>query len=152
MEIWDLYDEKRRIIGEHIRGTQLPDNAFHLVVHVWICNDQGQYLMTQRSADKPRYPLYWECVGGAVQKGETSLQGALREVEEEIGLRFRQEDVEYVFSQIRKTENGIRADISLPPRRQHSPFHGTERAHDRRHRRMHPRYFPASRRRMEGRG
>ena len=108
MEIWDLYDEKRRIIGEHIRGTQLPDNAFHLVVHVWICNDQGQYLMTQRSADKPRYPLYWECVGGAVQKGETSLQGALREVEEEIGLRFRQEDVEYVFSQIRKTENGIR--------------------------------------------
>jgi len=75
---------------------------------VWICNDRGQYLMTQRAEDKPRYPLYWEYVGGAVQKGETSLQGALREVEEEIGLRFRPEEAEFLFSQIRKTESGIR--------------------------------------------
>jgi 8-oxo-dGTP pyrophosphatase MutT (NUDIX family) len=28
----------------------------------------------------------WECVGGSVVKGEESLQGAIREVKEEVGV------------------------------------------------------------------
>ena len=87
MELWDLYNAQRRLVGaDHIRGEELPDNCFHLVVHVWIRNHQGQYLLSQRAADRPTFPLLWECVGGSVQKGETSLQGALREVKEEVGL------------------------------------------------------------------
>lgn len=50
MEIWDLYNLKREVIGEHIRGTELPENGFHLVVHVWITNSEGKYLMTQRNS------------------------------------------------------------------------------------------------------
>ena len=85
-EIWDLYDVNRHIIGEHIRGEELPDNSYHLVVHVWIKNTKGQYLIAQRDASRRSYPLLWECSGGAVLKGETSLQGALREVKEEVGV------------------------------------------------------------------
>ena len=66
MELWDLYDEQRRLVGtDHLRGQELPDNRFHLVVHVWIKNSQGQYLISQRAADRPTYPLLWECVGGS---------------------------------------------------------------------------------------
>ena len=108
MEIWDLYDEKRNIIGEHVRGTEMPENSFHLVVHVWIKNSAGQYLMTQRSADKPTFPLMWECVGGSVVKGEDSLTGALREVHEEVGLAFAPEEGERLFTKIRGTVNGKR--------------------------------------------
>ena len=61
MELWDLYDEQRRLVGtNHLRGQELPDNCFHLVVHVWIKNSQGQYLISQRAADRPTYPLLWE--------------------------------------------------------------------------------------------
>lgn len=56
------------------------------MVAVWIRNRKGEYLISQRAADRPIYPLMWECVGGSVVKGETSLEGAVREVKEEVGL------------------------------------------------------------------
>ena len=86
-EIWDLYDENRDLLGKnHVRGEQLPIDGYHLVVHVWIRNSKGEYLIAQRSANRPTFPLVWECVDGSVVKGEDSLQGALREVKEEVGV------------------------------------------------------------------
>ncbi len=108
MEIWDLYNEKREIIGEHIRGTALPENGLHVVVHVWIKNSAGKYLMAQRSANRRTFPLRWECVGGSALKGENSVQSAVREVKEEIGLDFAPEEGKLLFTKIRKTINGKR--------------------------------------------
>ena len=108
MEVWDLYDLNRQVIGEHVRGRELPENGFHLVVHVWIQNRQGQYLLTQRAASRPTFPLMWECVGGSVVKGESSLQGALRETEEEVGIRFSPGDGALLFTKIRGTIDGKR--------------------------------------------
>lgn len=108
MEIWDLYNLEREIMGEHIRGTELPEEGFHLVVHVWIKNSEGKYLMTQRSANKPTFPMKWECVGGSVLKGESSIHGAIREVKEEVGIILSAEDGELLFTKIRKTINGKR--------------------------------------------
>lgn len=46
-EIWDLYNENRELIGkDHIRGEQLPIDGYHLVVHVWIRNAKGEYLIS----------------------------------------------------------------------------------------------------------
>ena len=86
MEIWDLYNLDREVVGEHIRGNAMPVDAYHLVVHIWIRNTDGQYLFTQRSSNKKTCPLKWECVGGSVLKGESSLHAALREVYEEVGI------------------------------------------------------------------
>ena len=73
-EIWDLYDENRELLGkDHVRGEQLPIGGYHLVVHVWIRNSKGEYLISQRSANRPTFPLVWECVDGSVVKGEDSL-------------------------------------------------------------------------------
>lgn len=108
MEIWDLYDENRSIIGEHARGTELPENGYHLVVHVWIKNSAGQYLMTQRSPNKRTFPLKWECVGGSTLKGEDSLSSAVREVREEVGLDLCPAAGTRLFTKIRKTIGGKR--------------------------------------------
>lgn len=109
MEIWDLYDKNRNIIGEHIRGNELPDNGYHLVVHVWIKNSNGQFIISQRSAGRKQNPLMWELSsGGSVLKGETSLQGALRETKEEIGVDMDADKGKIVFSEIRKFVNGFR--------------------------------------------
>lgn len=106
-EIWDLYDENRELLGkDHVRGEQLPIGGYHLVVHVWIRNSKGEYLISQRSANRPTNPLMWECVDGSVVKGEDSLQGVLREVKEEIGIDLLPEKGQVVLSDIKKIEFG----------------------------------------------
>ena len=83
MEKWDLYTKYREKTGEEmIRGERMPEGCYHLTVDVWIRNSRGQYLISQRAANRPSYPLLWECVGGSAVKGESSLEGALREVKE----------------------------------------------------------------------
>ncbi len=68
MELWDLYDRQRQLIGNnHIRGERIPNGCYHLVVHVWIRNNNDEYLISQRSANCSRFPLMWECVGGSVR-------------------------------------------------------------------------------------
>ena len=106
-EIWDLYDENRELLGkDHVRGEQLPIDGYHLVVHVWIRNSKGEYLISQRSANRPTFPLVWECVDGSVVKGEDSLQGALREVKEEVGVDLLPEKGQVILSDMKKIEFG----------------------------------------------
>ena len=106
-EIWDLYDENRELLGkDHVRGEQLPIDGYHLVVHVWIRNSKGEYLIAQRTANRPTFPLVWECVDGSVIKGEDSLQGALREVKEEVGVDLLPEKGQVILSDIKKIEFG----------------------------------------------
>lgn len=106
-EIWDLYNENREPLGkDYIRGEQLPIDGYHLVVHVWIRNSKGEYLISQRSANRPTNPLMWECVDGSVVKGEDSLQGVLREVKEEVGIDLLPEKGQVVLSDIKKIEFG----------------------------------------------
>ncbi|WHY71580.1 NUDIX hydrolase [Fictibacillus enclensis] len=86
METWDVYDKRRNKTNKlHVRGDSLADGEYHIVVHVWIKNDKGEILLAKRHEDK-HFPNLWECPGGSVLAGETSLQGALREVKEEIGI------------------------------------------------------------------
>lgn len=108
-EIWDLYNEKRERTGrDQVRGEEIPKGYYHLVVHVWIRNRCGKYLISQRSADRPTHPLKWECVGGSVLKGEDSLTGALRETKEEVGLSLEPKDGKIVRSTIGRIVNGVR--------------------------------------------
>ena len=108
MEIWDLYDRERNVIGEHVRGNEMPEGGYHLVVHIWIKNPDGKYLMTQRSKTKKTCPLKWECVGGSVLQGETSIHAAFREVKEEVGIDLDSEKGGLVFTQVRDTVDGRR--------------------------------------------
>lgn len=106
-EIWDLYDENRELLGkDHVRGEQLPIDGYHLVVHVWIRNSKGEYLISQRSANRPTFPLMWECVGGSVVKGEDSLLGAIREAKEEVGVDLNPENGQVLFTKTRKIIEG----------------------------------------------
>ena len=72
----------------------------------WIKNSKGEYLISQRSENKPKFPLKWKCVGGSVLKGESSLQGAIRETKEEVGIDLTQLDGKLVYTKIRKVIKG----------------------------------------------
>lgn len=48
---------------------------------------QGRLLLQLRDSDKPiRYPGHWSLFGGGIEPGETPLDAAVREFEEETGL------------------------------------------------------------------
>lgn len=109
MEKWDLYTKDRVKTGrEHTRGEPLPEGLFHLVVHVWLKNSEGKYLISQRSPDRPTFPLMWETTGGSVLQGEDSLTGAVREAREELGIGLPPEAGRLVFSRVRDWVDGKR--------------------------------------------
>lgn len=89
MEIWDLYDCNRNKIGKVERGQRLPENAFHLVIHVCIINSKGEMLIQKRNTNKKIWPGAWDLtLGGSALAGETSREAAKREMSEELGLEI----------------------------------------------------------------
>ena len=87
MELWDLYDENRNLANVSVqRDEPIPQGLRHLSVHIWIVNSKREFLIQKRSANKKKFPNMWSMTGGAVLKGETSEQGAIREVAEELGV------------------------------------------------------------------
>ena len=83
MEKWDIYDKDRNKMNKTVnRGDYLSDEEHHLVVNVWIKNSKNELLIAQRSENKT-FPLMWECVGGSAIEGETTLDAAIRETNEE---------------------------------------------------------------------
>lgn len=89
MELWDIYDKNKNKTGKTIvRGERLKEDEYHLIVHIWIKNSKGEFLIQQRS-EAVRNPLVWSATGGSVIAGEDSYIGALREVKEELGLDLK---------------------------------------------------------------
>ncbi|RHU91262.1 NUDIX domain-containing protein [Clostridium sp. OM07-10AC] len=71
-------------------------------VMVWIKNARtGKYLVSQRSADKDTDPLKWETVAGHAISGDTSLDAALREVYEEVGISLKAQDACILATRLR---------------------------------------------------
>ena len=87
MELVDLYDENRVPLGRVAeRHAKKAPGEYRMVVHVCIFNGLGQMLIQQRSPEKTIWPELWDVsIGGGVDAGETSRQGAVREVGEELG-------------------------------------------------------------------
>ena len=109
MELWNLYNENRELVGKTmIRGQEVPQGFFYLSVQVWIKNSRGEYLISQRSADRPVFPLMWECVGGAALAGEDSLTAALRETKEEVGVELTPEDGKLAYSAVGRVIDGVK--------------------------------------------
>lgn len=91
-EFWDVYDKERNKTGKLVqRGVdKLKEGEYHIVVTAVILNYKNEILITQRAEFKT-FPLMWECNGGSILAGETSLQGIIREVKE-VGVEFKEED------------------------------------------------------------
>ncbi len=98
LELWDAYDSAGSLTGKTlIRGDAIPKGLYHGVAEVFVLHDDGSVLLMQRDWNKPNYPGFWESgASGSVVKGESFLQGALRELWEETGIRA--ESLESVYT------------------------------------------------------
>ena len=103
-ELWDVYDSERNLTGRtHRRADPMQKGDYHLVVHVWLQNSKGEYLISKRAPNKG-YPNMWECVGGSAVTGDDSITAAIREVKEEVGLDVKPANGRCVFTITRESD------------------------------------------------
>lgn len=101
MELRDLYDENKKLTGETIyKGQDVPKGRYYITVVIFIQNNKNEFLLQKRVKKKDGK---WATTGGHPVSGETSKQGIITEIKEELGINVVEEKVE-LFKTI-KTED-----------------------------------------------
>lgn len=100
MEIFDIVDEYGLPTGETIeRKLAHTIGARHRTAHIWIAQKmQGrwQVLLQRRALTKDSFPgRYDTSSAGHIQTGDEPLPSALRELEEELGIKACPEDLQF---------------------------------------------------------
>lgn len=81
------------------------DGNFHRTAHVWIINDKNELLLQKRSASKKSHPNCWDISGaGHIRAEESVINGAIRELKEELGVKAKEKDLQYITT-IKSTKN-----------------------------------------------
>lgn len=95
---------------KELKSIVHQNGLFHHTAHVWLYTASGDVLLSQRSASKIICPLLWDVsVAGHIDAGESIINGALREMKEEIGLTLSENDLQKlgVFESFQKYGNDI---------------------------------------------
>ena len=92
MELWDAYDpQMKKIEGMSlVRGEPIPEGMFHLVCDVLVQHTDGSILLMQRDPRKHFGGMWEATAGGSALAGENPPEAALRELQEETGIRAKQ--------------------------------------------------------------
>ena len=98
---------------DYLDDPEAPEaNSLVVAVAVVVQNDEGQVLLIQRSDNG-----LWALPGGAQDIGESVAQAAVREVEEETGIRVEVESISGVYSDpkhvIAYDDGEVRQEFSL---------------------------------------
>ncbi|MGO1044131.1 NUDIX domain-containing protein [Clostridioides difficile] len=101
MELWDLYNADGIKTGNVIeRDNPIEEGYYHLAVEVWIVDSNSQILIQKRSENKKTLPNIWGMTTGCIVSGEESLDGAIREAKEEIGIDISKDEIKIFRSMI----------------------------------------------------
>ncbi len=100
MEQLDIVNENGVPTGEIIaRDIAHRDGILHCTTHVWIvrlCLDGYEVLLQKRSLEKESFPgLYDTSSAGHIPAGDEPLPSALRELQEELGIKAEPEQLHY---------------------------------------------------------
>lgn len=93
-EYLNIVDEDDNIIGQETRSEIHRLGLLHREIHVYFITPNKEIIFQHRAKDKDTYPdLLDATVGGHVDLGYDYQPTAVREVEEETGLKINQEDL-----------------------------------------------------------
>lgn len=87
-EMFDVVDAENQVIGTATRAAVHVQNLVHRAVHVFVFNKRGDLLLQKRSVLKDLCPGLWDSsVSGHLDAGESYESAAVRELDEEMGIR-----------------------------------------------------------------
>ena len=94
MEILDLYDNLGNKLNDTIiRGEKPTDGKNIMLSIVFIKNKEGKYLIQKSSKEKDGF---YTTTGGHVTHNESGLTTIIREMQEEIDLNVRKDDLVHI--------------------------------------------------------
>lgn len=84
-----IFNKLGEATGELKERVQvLTDGDWHQSSHIWI-EKNGKFLMQKRSEFKKAFPNMWIApVSGHISENQTPLEAAIREAEEEVGIKI----------------------------------------------------------------
>jgi Isopentenyldiphosphate isomerase len=87
-EIFDVVNERDEVVDRRPRSEVHRFGLLHRAVHILVFNSRGEVFLQKRSMKKDRHPGVWDSsASGHVDSGEHYDATAVRELQEEIGLR-----------------------------------------------------------------
>lgn len=105
MELLDFYNEKNEKKGVLERNLVHKNNLWHREITVWILNEKNEILLQRRSALKKVGANKLSLLAGHVMAGEKEIDAALRELEEEVGLKVEENNLIFLDIYINKQIN-----------------------------------------------
>ncbi len=100
MEFFDITDDNGVPTGETVSRSEAHEKGIpHRTAHIWVVrknSDSYQVLLQKRSAEKDSFPgMYDTSSAGHIQAGDDPLESALRELQEELGIKADEKDLSY---------------------------------------------------------
>ena len=97
-ELIDVLDENGNKTGRiETRKIVHQEGLYHRIVVIAIIDKNGNVLMQQRSIKKKTNPEKWDIsVAGHVSSGQTSIQAAIREIKEEVGIDINEKELKFI--------------------------------------------------------
>ncbi|MDP2630728.1 MAG: NUDIX domain-containing protein [Candidatus Uhrbacteria bacterium] len=115
--ILNIIDEAGNAIGQSTRDEIHKKGLLHAEIHVWFYTSRGEIILQHRAKDKDTYPdLLDATVGGHVEIGDTYEQTALKEAEEETGVRIDPKDLVFLCTTITKSFDTVTSKTNHPRR------------------------------------
>ena len=98
-EMIDIYDSEMNLLGVAMKSQAHKEGLWHKAFHCWIISEDGNIWLQLRGKNKQLYPdlLDISCAGH-IQVGEAVKTGGLRELEEELGLHLKENDLIKMFT------------------------------------------------------
>ncbi len=98
-ELIDIYDSEMNLLGVALKSQAHQEGLWHKAGHCWIITEDGNIWLQLRGADKQLYPnLFDISCAGHIQVGENAKRGCLREIEEELGIHLKDDDLTKMFT------------------------------------------------------
>jgi len=93
----NIVDEQDKIISEETRENIHNHGLLHREIHVWFYTPKGEIIFQHRAKDKDTYPdLLDATVGGHVEIGDDYEHTALKEIEEETGVKAEKNNLAFI--------------------------------------------------------
>jgi len=109
----NIVNENDEIIGEEEREKIHLLGLLHREIHVYFLTPDKKFIFQHRAPDKDTYPdLLDATVGGHVEIGDTYLETAVKETEEETGIKIKPENLIFINKSRRRAEDPVTGKIN----------------------------------------